>query len=46
MVNYFFGGMTPANEPLVEPRIGTGDLYTLDLKSTGGSSNLPLPALK
>ncbi len=31
-VNYFFGGLTPANEPLVEPRIGTGDLYTLDLK--------------
>lgn len=31
-VNYFFGGLTPANEPLVEPRIGTGNLYTLDLK--------------
>ena len=32
-VNYFFGGLTPNNEPMVEPRIGTGDLYTLDLKS-------------
>lgn len=30
--NYFFGGLTPGNEPLVQPRIGTGDLYTLDLK--------------
>ncbi len=30
-VNYFFGGLTPANEPLVQPRIGTGNLYTLDL---------------
>ena len=30
-VNYFFGGLTPANEPLVEPRIGTGDLYSFDL---------------
>jgi hypothetical protein len=31
-VNYFFGGLTPANEPLVEPGIGTGNLYTLDLE--------------
>ena len=31
-MNYFFGGLTPANEPLVQPRIGTGDLYTLDLR--------------
>jgi Tol biopolymer transport system component/DNA-binding winged helix-turn-helix (wHTH) protein len=31
-VNYFFGGLTPANEPLVQPRIGAGNLYTLDLK--------------
>jgi len=30
--NYFFGGLTPADEPLVVPRIGTGNLYTLDLK--------------
>ncbi len=30
-VNYFFGGLTPSNEPLVQPRIGTGNLYTLDL---------------
>lgn len=29
--NYFFGGVTPANAPLVQPRIGTGNLYTLDL---------------
>jgi len=32
-VNYFFGGLTPMNEPLVEPRIGTGSVYTLDLKA-------------
>ena len=31
-VNYFFGGLTPKNEPMVQPRIGTGDLYTLDLR--------------
>ena len=31
-VNYFFGGVTPASEPLVQPRIGAGDLYSLDLK--------------
>ncbi len=31
IANYFFGGLTPANEPLVKPRVGTGDLYTLDL---------------
>ncbi len=31
-VNFFFGGLTPKSEPMVEPRIGTGDLYTLDLK--------------
>ena len=30
--NYFFGGLTPANAPLVQPHIGTGDLYTLDLE--------------
>ena len=30
-VNYFFSGMTPSNEPLVRPRIGTGSLYSLDL---------------
>ena len=30
-VNYFFSGMSPLNEPLVQPRIGTGSLYTLDL---------------
>jgi len=29
--NYFFGGLTPSNAPLVQPRIGTGNLYTLDL---------------
>ncbi len=29
--NYFFSGLTPGNEPLVQPRIGTGNLYTLDL---------------
>ena len=29
--NYFFGGLTPANEPLIRPRVGTGNLYRLDL---------------
>ncbi len=29
--NYFFGGVTPRGEPLVQPRIGTGNLYALDL---------------
>ena len=29
--NYFFGGVTPKGEPLVQPRVGTGNLYTLDL---------------
>ena len=32
-VNYFFGGVTPGFEPLVQPRIGAGDLYSLDLKT-------------
>lgn len=31
-VNYFFGGLTPKNDLFVQPRIGTGDLFTLDLK--------------
>ena len=29
--NYFFGGLTPDNHPLVQPRVGTGNLYVLDL---------------
>jgi Tol biopolymer transport system component/DNA-binding winged helix-turn-helix (wHTH) protein len=29
--NYFFGGITPRGEPLVQPRVGTGNIYTLDL---------------
>lgn len=29
--NYFFGGLTLDNEPLVQPRVGTGNLYSLDL---------------
>ncbi len=29
--NYFFGGVTPDGEPLVQPRVGTGNLYALDL---------------
>lgn len=32
-INYFFGGLTPVNEPMVQPHVGTGDLYTLDLKT-------------
>ena len=31
-VNYFFGGITPASEPLVQPRIGAGNVYSMDLK--------------
>ncbi len=31
--NYFFGGVTPRGEPLVQPRVGTGNLYSLDLKA-------------
>ena len=31
MANYFFGGITPTNAPLVQPRIGTGNLYTTTL---------------
>ena len=30
-VNYFFSGITPSSAPLVQPRIGTGSLYTLNL---------------
>ena len=33
VANYFFGGVTPGGEPLVQPRIGTGNLYSLDLTS-------------
>ena len=29
--NYFFGGLAPDNSPLVRPRVGTGNLYVLDL---------------
>lgn len=29
--DYFFGGLTPENAPLVRPRVGTGNLYSLDL---------------
>ena len=29
--NYFFSGLTPNNEPLVLPRVGTSNLYSLDL---------------
>ncbi len=31
--NYLFGGLTPRGEPLVQPRVGTGNLYSLDLKT-------------
>ncbi len=31
--NYFFGGVTPRGEPLVQPRVGTGNLYSLDLRA-------------
>ena len=29
--NYFFSGLTPNNEPLILPRVGTSNLYSLDL---------------
>lgn len=30
--NYFFSGVTPQNEPLILPRVGTSNLYTMDLE--------------
>ncbi len=32
VANYFFGGVAPNGEPLVQPRVGTGNLYALDLE--------------
>ena len=29
--SYFFGGVTPAGAPIIEPRIGTGNLYSIRL---------------
>ena len=29
--SYFFGGVTPAGAPIVEPRIGTGNLFSIRL---------------
>lgn len=29
--SYFFGGITPAGAPIVEPRIGTGNLFSIRL---------------
>lgn len=29
--NYFFSGLNPADQPIVLPRVGTSNLYTLDL---------------
>jgi Tol biopolymer transport system component len=29
--DYFFGGLTPEDFPLVRPRVGTGNLFTLEL---------------
>lgn len=29
--SYFFGGITPAGAPIVKPRIGTGNLFSLSL---------------
>ena len=29
--DYFFSGVTPTGEPLIEPRIGTGNLYSISL---------------
>ena len=33
--NYFFSGLTPTNDPLVQPKIGTGNLYSVDLSRAG-----------
>lgn len=32
VANYFFGGVTPAGAPLVQPRVGTGNLYALEVR--------------
>ena len=29
--SYFFGGITPAGAPIIQPRIGTGNLYSIRL---------------
>lgn len=29
--NYFFSGVTPDGSPLIEPRVGTGNLYSIEL---------------
>ena len=29
--NYFFSGITPDGSPLIEPRIGTGNIYSVEL---------------
>jgi Tol biopolymer transport system component/DNA-binding winged helix-turn-helix (wHTH) protein len=29
--DYFFGGLTPEDLPLVRPRVGTGNLFTMDI---------------
>ena len=29
--NYVFSGVTPAGSPIIKPRIGTGDLYSVSL---------------
>jgi Tol biopolymer transport system component/DNA-binding winged helix-turn-helix (wHTH) protein len=29
--DYFFGGVTPEGAPIIEPRIGTGNLFSVDL---------------
>lgn len=31
--NYFFGGITPSSAPIIEPRVGTGNLYSIDLST-------------
>ena len=32
LANYFFSGLTPDNQPMVLPRVGTSNLYSLSLK--------------
>ena len=32
LANYFFSGLTPDNQPMVLPRVGTSNLYSLSLE--------------
>jgi DNA-binding winged helix-turn-helix (wHTH) protein/Tol biopolymer transport system component len=34
--SYFFGGMTPDGSPIIEPRVGTGNIYSIALPPAPG----------